>query len=155
MPIFKANRLVYFLAIFLLYQCDKDDTIPSEKAQAIRETCRTEALTDSLTIAQNLVGDWKLVGYGCGHCVPHEAPKVELNLTENTGILELSNAGVDDTLHAFEWTLERYNIGTESVGFRFKASPSHYALHMDFFCQQYMFFDDTPLDGQFMLFQKR
>jgi hypothetical protein len=150
------SYIFYPFLLLLLWQCaDKDDTIPSEQAQELRTTCQTNAYEDSLQIAKNLVGDWKLVGYGCGFCAPHEAPKVTLTLTPNTGILDLSNAGVDDTLHTFEWNLARFNIDTQSVRFRFNATPHHYALSMNHFCEEYMFFDNMPLDGQFMLFQKQ
>ena len=151
----KPTGLVYLMAIFLFASCDKDDLLPFEKAAEIRENCRAEAYSDSLQIAENLVGNWELVGYGCGFCIPHDPPMAELTLGKNTGVLELTNYGEADTLHTFQWELERYNIGTESVGFRFRATPSQFTLHMRNFCKDYMFFDDSPVDGLFMLYEKQ
>ena len=47
------------------------------------------------------------------------------------------------------------NTLEEKATYRFKTEPFHYALNMDIFCEEFMFFDERPFDGSLFLYQKQ
>lgn len=153
--------LLGFITILFLSQCNKEATttdciLSQEATVAALENCRDNILPEASEIAANLVGDWKLVGYGCGFCGPHTPPEATLRLTETSGILAYRDDFDGDTLLAFDWRLEQItNTLEEKATYRFKTEPNHYALNMDIFCSEFIFFDERPFDGQLMLYQKQ
>ena len=157
----KYHSLIFLLISLFFCQCNKEasttDCILSQEATfAALNSCRDNILPEASEIAANLVGDWKLVGYGCGFCVPHDPPEATLTLTETRGLLAYRDDFDGDTLLAFDWRLEQItNTLEEKATYRFKTEPNHYALNMDIFCNEFMFFDERPFDGQLMLYQKQ
>jgi len=153
--------LLGLATILLFSQCEKKLTSPecilsSEDTFAALQDCRNDVIPEKADIAQNLVGDWKLVGYGCGFCGPHTPPEAYLIITETKGIMTFEDQFDGDTLLNFEWYLEEItNTIEEKATYRFKTEPSHYALNMDIFCDEFMFFDERPFDGSLYLYQKQ
>lgn len=151
------------LTILLFSQCNKEATtspdciiLPIEEVSPVLEDCRNSLLSEATEIAENLVGKWKLVGYGCGFCAPHTPPEAHLVLTETKGLLTYKDAFDGDTLLTFDWRLEQImNTLEENATYRFKTEPSHYVLNMDIFCAEFMFFDERPFDGSLFLYQKQ
>jgi len=153
--------LIGFITILLFSHCEKDLTSPEcilpleEMVKAMNE-CRDGVIPEASNISNNLVGEWKLVGYGCGFCVPHTPPEAYMILNETKGILMLKDDFDGDTLVTFNWRLEQItNTLEEKATYRFKTEPFHYALNMDIFCEEFMFFDERPFDGSLFLYQKQ
>lgn len=155
------HYLLGLATILLLSQCEKKITSPecilsSEDTFAALEGCRNDVISEIAAISKNLVGDWKLVGYGCGFCGEHTPPEAYIVLTDTKGILTFDDAFDGDTVLTFEWYLEEITSTLEEKAtYRFKTAPSHYALNMDIFCEEFMFFDERPFDGNLMLYQKQ
>lgn len=155
------HYLISLITILLLSQCNKDLTSPEcilsqEDAFTALENCRADVIPEASNIADNLIGEWKLVGYGCGFCGPHTPPEAYIALTETKGILTFKDDFDGDTLLTFDWRLEQItNTLEEKATYRFKTEPSHYALNMDIFCDAFMFFDERPFDGSLFLYQKQ
>ena len=119
------------------------------------EDCQQAAYTEVDQIEKNLIGEWQLIGFGCGECVPSSVrPEATLVFTENKGTLDLKY-GEEDTLLEFSWSIELFNAGTEDIGFRLKTEPAHFALDMDVYCENYMYFNDTIIDGLFLFYEKQ
>ena len=147
----RRNGLIYLMLIFLFSNCTKEDSIfqgslSDEETLTVLKECSKNQLKSKDEITKNLIGEWKLVAYGCGFCVPIEEPKATLKMDESTGILDLEYGGIDDTLMTFDWILEDT---------KFITTPSHFALQIKTFCEDYMLFDNRASDGIMMIYQKQ
>lgn len=151
------NRSGWFcLFLFLTFSnCQKDDSLfqvqlSDEEVFAIFEECRDNPdnrLGTKDEISENLIGEWKLVAHGCGFCVPiKKAPKATLTFDKHSGVLDLEYGGIDDTLMTFDWVIEDARLVT---------APSHFALPISAFCDEYMLFDRRANDGIMMIYQKQ
>ena len=149
------------VTILFLNQCTKELTsieciLPVEETISIIEDCRNNAIIDSSEIAKNLIGDWKLVGYDCGLCVPHTPPEAFIQINETKGLLIYKDEIYGDTILAFDWWLEpRINNIDGNRFYIFKTEPFDHALTLGIFCSEFMFFDNTGVDGLLMLYQKQ
>ncbi len=151
----KRNGLVYLMSIFLFSNCTKEENIfqgdlSDEETFAIFEECRDNndnQLSTQKEISENLIGEWRLVSNACGFCVPlKKAPNATLTFDQNSGVLDLEYGGVDDTLLTFDWVLEDNRLVT---------TPSHFALPINTFCEEYILFDGRANDGLMMIYQKQ
>ncbi len=73
----KAMVLFVIAKILFHYSCstvhhEEDDMLI--RALGLMNKCKEKEKKDSLDIAVNIMGEWELHAYGCGFCVPHEAP---------------------------------------------------------------------------------
>ena len=150
---FRLHYLIFILSTLLA--CGKNDILPPEDEREIIQSCQQNALDSEEEIAQNLIGKWKQIGYGCGFCAPHEEPKSSIEFSEESGILTIEDDFEGKQIISFTWKIiEGTNLFGDST-FQLSTKPSHYALNMDIFCDQYMAFDHTPVDGQMFLFNKK
>lgn len=158
----KYTACLYLLVLFFFCQCNEGENIeincilPIEEVIPLMEDCRDNLIADEEAIAKNLMGTWKLVGYGCGFCGPHtQPPTAIIQLTTNKGTLVYNDEYGGDVMLDFDWRLDTIvNSLEEKATYRFKTEPAHHALNMDIFCSEFMFFDERPFDGQLMLYQK-
>ncbi len=147
--------------ILLLSQCTKELTsvdclLSLEETMPILEDCLNNSNLDTLAIKENLIGDWKLVGYGCGFCQPHTPPEAFLQINQNKGVLIFKDEALGDKVLTFDWWLEqRINNIDGNAFYTFKTEPFDHALQMNVFCSEFMFFDHRPSDGLLMLYQKQ
>jgi len=80
---------------------------------------------------------------------------LSVQLTANQGTLIFNDEFEGAVVLDFEWRLDEIvNSLEDKATYRFKTEPAHYALNMDIFCSEFMFFDERPFDGQLMLYQK-
>lgn len=147
--------LIFLFFLFVFSNCKKESSLfqgplSDEEIFAIFENCRDNPdnqLSTDKAIAENLEGEWKLVAHGCGFCVPlKKAPKATLTLDKNSGVLDLEYGGIDDTLMTFDWVIEDARLVT---------TPSHFALAISTFCEDYILFDGRAYDGIMMIYQKQ
>jgi len=129
-------------------ELDADISITSEERE-VMDDCNMNQLDSEEAILDNLIGDWELVGYGCGFCMPHTPPQIDLKILSQQIIITLNES--DST--SIETVA--YNLESSQNGFRLVTDPSNSALRMEVFCDDYMYFDDTPVDGRMMLYRKK
>lgn len=149
---FHRHLLVIILYISISCSCTKDDIkkINLEEALPILMECNDNQLSNEGEIRQNLLGTWTTIAYGCGFCTPLEDDP-EVTVTFKTS---LGTAVVDGEEIEFSWTLSKEpDIYGESV-LTLKTEPVHWALQMTYFCREYMYFDDRPVEGIMLLYQK-
>lgn len=155
-----------FAALLFLSQCKEeiiiaDCVLPLAEAIPIMENCQNNAIVDSAEIAKHLIGDWKLIGYDCVLCPPHPPSEGVLQISESKAVLILKDELAGNSIMTFDWYLDKvmYNLdGTDTtiVYYRFRAEqyPYHFALRMNTYCSDYMFYE-SGIDGvQLMLYQK-
>lgn len=152
------NLGLVFLIIAALVACKKDQDdgdglFISPTERAILDNCiEQQQFQLKEDIETNLIGTWKLVGYGCGFCAPHQPPSAHLTFTEQQGTL-VYQSGQQDTTIVFQWSVEPTQ-GFSSQPYTLQTDPLHFALHLDHFCPNYIFFDHTAFDGQMFLYRK-
>jgi len=133
-------------------QVDEDmDGLIDDNERAIMDDCKSNALTSISEIEQNLIGEWELVGHGEGWVPRVSQPCAYLTITSESLSLDFNN-GSTDTLTTHTWEVKQGDSG--DLTFFLKASESNFALFINQFCEEYMYGDATPVDGNMHLYQK-
>ena len=146
----------YFAFLLLVMtSCSKMEILSIEDQMAAIEECRNSRIESVSGIKSNLVGNWELVGYRCGFCANQDnAPVSTINFSEQSGEIYYSDSYIDTTFR-FDWSIED---GTTILGEKthvLVTDPQFYVLRFELFCEEFISFDQTPLDGPMFLFEKK
>ena len=117
--------------------------------------CRTNELSDSATIASNLIGEWNLIAYDCIFCNPKELPDVKIYFMENTGVYVYHSINGDIETVNFNWEIEKVISGSGNIYYKLITDPYRETLAMATFCDNYCFLDFRVNDGGMYLYQKK
>ncbi len=160
------TRIIILLSAILLFMssCTKDNDdkrhecnfendpevtegIIDNEEQEIMATCLENQLTTKEEIETNLIGTWKIVGYGAGWIpIP---PCGTLEITTNELTLEYVNQFID-TMTEHSWNV----IESHDGQFYLETNPGFQSLLLGNFCAQYMFYNLTPIDGDMYIYEK-
>lgn len=146
------------LGILLFSQCQKDKMLSIEKILARVEVCKNNPLTDSLTIATNLIGTWKLIGAECNYCGSNEKPEITLKFIEKTGNISFLNAQDEIDTTTFDWQIVPMSSPNQLEQFQIQTEPFNSALQISGFCNKYLFIDydrNAIDDGVTYLYEKQ
>lgn len=133
-------------------QVDEDmDGLIDDSERAIMDECMSNELTSISDIEQNLIGEWELVGHGEGWVPKISQPCAYLTISSESLTLDFHNS-YTDTITNHTWEVEQDALG--SIYFYLKTSDAKSALFINQFCEDYMYGDATPLDGNMHLYQK-
>jgi len=160
----------FFVLISILSACSKKNTTPrssndcefvqndadmdgliDENERTLMDECRTNALTSKSEIENNLIGEWELIGYGTAWVPSLSQPCGTLTFTEEELIFEFQNNSIDTT---YQLTWEVEILDTINNNFHRLKTSGEIALGIGTFCEDYMFGDATPRDGNMYLYQK-
>lgn len=132
-------------------QNDEDmEGLIDDTERELMVTCNDNKLTSKSEIEANLIGEWELVGHGEGWVPRLSQPCSYITITEEELILQFEN-GYLDTLTTHTWEITAHNTGNFSLEF----TPNDNAgIFINVFCEDYMYGDGTPLDGNMYLYQK-
>ncbi|MEM6316928.1 MAG: hypothetical protein AAF960_04620 [Bacteroidota bacterium] len=130
------------------------DGLIDDTEQAIMRSCTRNALTSKMAIEQNLIGEWELVGFGHGWVARTSKPCGYLTVTKSDLTLELKTNDTD-TIITQAWKIEG-TIWGDKKQFRLNLLGDNYVheIAMTQFCDEYMFSNFTPSDGNMYLYQK-
>lgn len=132
---------------------DTDDGYISDTERDIMNDCYSIRLMNTSDIKSNLIGEWQIIGHGEGWFPKVSQPCGYLTITEFEIIYEYTDQ-YTDTLTIHEWDIEQVETPSWSYH-RLITTPSLYPwLGLSTFCDQYMYGDATPLDGNMYLFEK-
>jgi hypothetical protein len=141
--------------IMILFACSEEETISSDELMTIVQECTDSKLESASAISSNLIGEWNLIGYGCGFCANHDNnPVSSLEFDQEQGKIYYQDLYLD-TMIQFDWSIQK---GTTIFGentFVLETEPSFYVLQFELFCKDYISFDHTPVDGPMYLFKKK
>ena len=163
-----------FIAITLLASCTKnqdkeiiqrnfdcvfeqnDDNLDGIIDDAERKTmndCIQNSLSSKSDIESNLIGEWELTGHGEGWVTKVSKPCGYIVISQDELIFEFQNAYID-TISTHQWEIEEVNWnGVQS--FKLKVHSGNLeGMNINQFCENYMFGDATPLDGNMYLYTK-
>jgi len=130
---------------------DDQDGIIDATERSLMDQCLENRLTKTQDISANLIGEWELIGHGEGWFPETSQPCGYLWVTADSIKFQFQNATIDTTAW-YSWSIEEVN--TESgVGLVLTPLPIQ-GLFISTFCDQYMFGDATPVDGNMYLYEK-
>lgn len=141
--------IIFILIIVSIYSCDKSDVRDLDNSFV---NCKR--ITGLDAIYQNLIGNWVLIGYGCGECLPnYSIPKYKLELQDSIGVFYSEIDRAKDTVD-FDWKMFAAADVNDSLVIKFETNPNSIPIHMDYFCEQYMWMNDTYKDGLALTYKK-
>jgi len=154
----KVVGYLFLLLSLSLWSCtdqiiDNGNNRISAEEQQLLDACSAALLVDSLSIAENLVGSWNLVGYGCGGCVPTTEVNVALTFTDTSGVAAYQDDVFGETI-GFTWDIQRALYGTDTI-FVLVTEPERAYTYMSFFCEGFMYRNGVANDGAMFLYQKQ
>lgn len=132
----------------------ESDTRISEAEQEVLEDCQSQALSTRKQIEENLIGSWELVGYACGNCIDGEAPTASIRFQVDGGHYQYEDE-FEQIDASFTWRIEeRTNLFGDTV-LSLTTDPIFSGLFADVFCQSYMTYNWTPVDGPLLIYAKQ
>ena len=130
---------------------DDMDGLIDDNESAIMQDCYDNRFTSKSEIEANLIGEWELIGHGQGWVPTISQPCGFITITEDNLYFEFENSTIDTaTVHTWE-----VNSAPSGI-FTLELDPISNldALFLYVFCDEYMYGDATPVDGNMYLFQK-
>ena len=134
---------------FVMDPNTQDGAIDDEERQ-IMSDCIEHRLLSVQEVKQNLLGRWELEGFGHGWVASVDEPCSYIDFSDDAIEFSYTNAWGDTlTVHSYE-VLENRN-GTPIVA----VEPNFpFGVFLGIFCENYMFGDATPVDGDMHLYKK-
>jgi hypothetical protein len=124
----------------------------SQEEENIRTDCSNNLLSSKSEITQNLIGEWKLVGYGAGWIPSTSMPCSEFSFSPSNLVVHYHDSWIDTTIN-YTWTVEE---DQNSGHFFLDTEPSLITgFQINNFCKDFMYFDYMPLDGNMHIYQKQ
>lgn len=138
--------------VFVQNDEDRDGLI-DDTERALLTECSENLLTSKTDIEKNLLGEWELIGHGEGWFPTPSQPCGHLTISPDQLIWKWQTIDLD-TVATFSWEIEEFTQGS-TKHFRLMTTPSQgEGLFMSQFCQNYMYDDATPVDGNMYLYEK-
>ncbi len=104
-------------------------------------------------IKASLLGDWELVGFGEGWAPSLTQPCGHITFDETTLNFDFENEFIDTTL-ATSWTLDS-TFSLNVKGFKLVTDIDFTdALDLRVFCEEFIFHDATPSDGNMYIYRR-
>ena len=132
---------------------DTTDGLIDDTERMIMNECMENSLSSKSGIVSNLIGEWELTGHGEGWVPNISQPCGYIIISEDELTFEFKNE-YTDTISTHLWEIEEVNL---SVGqyFRLNVIPEFVeGLFINRFCENYMYGDGTPSDGNMYLYTK-
>ena len=135
-------------------QNDNDmDGLIDDTERMIMNECMENSLSSKSSIENNLIGEWELIGHGEGWNPDKSQPCGYIIISEDELIFEFRNEYIDIT-STHQWHIEEVS-SNGNLSFKFKILPeSTEGLSISRFCDNYMYGDATPRDGNMYLYKK-
>lgn len=147
----ETNEDYIFDCTFIQDASTADSWFNDFESSAIKQ-CGANQYKSIESIKQNIIGEWELIGHAVGRAAPISKPCAHININKEELVFTFINETVDTVINCNWEIIEDERFG-EKV-FRLKVKPSFNALNMHSFCAEYMFEDNTPVDGFMYLYQK-
>jgi hypothetical protein len=129
---------------------DNEDGWIDSTEQAIMNECFENRFMTRQQIEDNLIGEWNLVGHGEGWLPKYSQPCANIIIKSDELIFDFED-GFIDTISTHQWSIKETNSGE----FFLEAEPISFYLNFSTFCEEYIFLNHTPSDGNMYLYQKQ
>lgn len=132
---------------------DNEDGVIDSTELEIMYSCYENAFQTVAEIEENLIGEWELVGYGDWWGWFKSNPCSYIVIEKDELLYQFTNEQFD-TLITFQWHIEERGLPGIKL-FQLVLEPEIWPRPaMRTFCSDYMYFDDTPVDGSMNLYEK-
>lgn len=156
----RLSFFLFFCLMLMLWSCE-DETVTdnsfnqiSEAEQQLLDDCSAASIVDSLAIAQNVIGEWEMVGYACNFCAPVSAVFASLTIeSDSTGFTSYQDDSFSESL-SFTWNIER-EILQGDTSYYLITEPARAYTTLFTFCESYMYRNGFINDGGMFLFEKQ
>jgi len=115
----------------------------------IMQFCLSNRIKTIEELASSIIGEWELVGHGEGWFPSVSQPCGNIVFSDTNLIVEFKDEFLD-TMTTHSWTI----IDGEYPSLEL-TPPNYYGSGLDNISNEYMFSDDTPLDGNMYMYQKK
>lgn len=135
-------------------QNDNDmDGLIDDTEKMIMDECMENSLSSKSKIENNLIGEWELVGHGEGWFPSISQPCGYIIISEDDLTFEFRNEN-NDIASTYQWEIEEVS-SSGGIFFKLEILPEPpEGLIISRFCDNYMFSDATPRDGNMYLYKK-
>ncbi len=141
------------LDCFFVQNDDNMDGLIDDTERMIMNECMGNSLPSKSGIESNLIGEWELTGHGEGWLPTISQPCGYIIISEDELIFEFKNE-YTDTISTHLWEIEEVNWSGGQY-FRLNVIPEDVeGLFINQFCENYMYGDGTPSDGNMYLYRK-
>lgn len=160
-----------FIAVILLASCGDDPVVSSDpnlncefvddpntmdgaiddEERRIMTECRESELRSPEEITANLIGTWDLIGFGHGWFWTVPQPCSQIVFEEDMLTLRVIDSWRDTTITT-GWEILLSTNGSPYISYD-EDTPSE-GLRFRTFCDNYIFYDSTPVDGNMYLYEK-
>ena len=155
------NKILFLMLSIVLsgFACENglelaDDTRISDEEFEVLEDCQNQSIKTAKQIEENLIGKWRLVGYACGKCVRGSAPSATIHFQPNGGQYKYEDE-FETIDQGFTWRIEKTtNLFGEEI-LALSTNPLLPGLAAEVFCQNYMTYNNTPVDGPLLIYGKQ
>lgn len=136
-------------------QADADmQGLIDESERSIMDDCVENAFESVDDIEANLIGNWELAGFGHGWFANTSNPCAYIQIGQDELTFKFESAWLD-TLVALDWNIQEIVWPSNPPRRSFLLETDHVqGLSIEIFCEDYMFVDHTPTDGNMYLYQK-
>ena len=146
-----------FLLLISLFACDnslelENDGALSVEERAVMEECQAAEILTKKQIEENLIGNWRLVGYSCGFCAFSVAPTASADFQSDRSGRFIYNGGNGETAQDFTWSIIDTLGFDDNPTFLLQTEPEIHQLDMTVFCQDYMFNSDDNVIADLPIF---
>lgn len=131
---------------------DSQDGRIDDDERAIMEDCMQSRITEVDELRNNLIGEWELIGHGEGWVSNISQPCGYMIFMQDKLIFQFENSWTDTVVVYDNWSVIEHDNG--SVGF-ITEKDRIVGMSVSQYCENYMFGDATPLDGNMYLYEKK
>jgi len=130
-----------------------EDGFIDDTERSIMMDCFQNKFTDKDLLDDHLIGEWELIGHGEGWIPTISKPCSYITISDDELVFEFTSAYID-TITTHTWNTEE--VSTPSFNYlRLNIEPNLPEwLGLSIFCDEYMYGDATPLDGNMYLYEK-
>ena len=141
-----SKHLIILISIFtFLTSCQKADGLIDNKEERLMEECSEQPFSSKSALEENLIGEWKLVGYG--NSVFEDEPQPDINLTISDTEIIFKFSDEDEELEdVISWEVDEINSPSGQF-FRLNTTPARSELTLYQFCEKYMYGETSSINS--------
>ncbi len=124
-----------------------------DNERKIMNSCMEQAYSSKNAIESNIIGEWRLIGHGEGWLPTISQPCAFISISSDVLTFEFRNATREETL-TVGWEIEEVSSGSTTYFKLNTDSDPIEGLWITYFCEDYMYGDATPADGNMYLYEK-
>lgn len=130
------------------------DGLIDDNESTIMTQCQENEILSKSELESKIIGEWELIGHGEGWVPSVSQPCGYITITSDELVFEFTNASID-TVTTHSWEINQIFTPSIITFLSLDVTPDGVeGLFINRFCDEFMFGDGTPSDGNMYLYQK-